>query len=206
MTKKDGKPCKKCGTSDWYSNSNCKQCSSVYRQQQYAKDKEKEDKRSRQYRADNREKVSQYKRQHRGANSGKRGSTNSRNPREYIREWRKANPERARENARKWEKNNREKVNAKKHRRRTRKTQAGGSYTADEWKSLCKQYNGRCAACGKDTKLTADHIIPVSKGGSSDISNIQPLCVQCNSSKRDKTIDYRTKPGLLRWIQRKLLD
>jgi len=37
----------------------------------------------------------------------------------------------------------------------------------------------------------ADHVLPVSKGGTSYISNIQPLCQPCNSGKKDKHIDYR---------------
>lgn len=80
--------------------------------------------------------------------------------------------------------------------RRTRITQAGGRYTAKEWLELKEKYNFTCLCCGKrepEIKLAADHIIPVSKGGTSFISNIQPLCPSCNSTKRDKTIDYR--PG-----------
>jgi 5-methylcytosine-specific restriction endonuclease McrA len=56
---------------------------------------------------------------------------------------------------------------------------------------LCEKYHKRCLCCDKRRKLTADHVIPVSKGGTSDISNIQPLCQPCNSSKGAKIIDYR---------------
>lgn len=76
-------------------------------------------------------------------------------------------------------------------RRRAREAGADGSFTQKEWNRLCKKYDNRCVACGKKTKLEVDHIVPLSKGGSSYISNIQPLCRSCNASKSDKTIDYR---------------
>lgn len=78
-----------------------------------------------------------------------------------------------------------------KARRRTRETKAGGSFTVVEWLALCMKYSSRCLCCGRRRKLTADHVIPVSKGGSSNIGNIQPLCKSCNSTKGTKVIDYR---------------
>ncbi len=83
----------------------------------------------------------------------------------------------------------------KHHVRRTLKTQAGGSYTIAEWEILKARCDYRCLCCGKqepDIKLTADHVIPVSKQGTSNINNIQPLCKSCNSRKRANIIDYRT--------------
>jgi 5-methylcytosine-specific restriction endonuclease McrA len=79
-------------------------------------------------------------------------------------------------------------------RRRTRKTQAGGSYTPQQWRDLKLQYDYTCLCCGRrepEIKLTADHVIPITRGGTSDISNIQPLCYSCNSKKYNKIIDYR---------------
>lgn len=68
----------------------------------------------------------------------------------------------------------------------------GGSYTEQEWVELCDFYGNICLCCKWPKPLTVDHVVPVSKGGTSDISNIQPLCLECNSAKRDRTIDYRT--------------
>lgn len=93
-----------------------------------------------------------------------------------------------------YQKANPEKMRANAARRRTRKTKAGGSYTVAEWQALKAKYNDTCLCCGRREpiiKLTADHVIPVIKGGSSEIGNIQPLCLPCNKSKYNKTIDYR---------------
>jgi 5-methylcytosine-specific restriction protein A len=47
--------------------------------------------------------------------------------------------------------------------------------------------NYQCKSCGKmenEAQLTVDHIIPLAKGGSNDISNLQTLCFQCNQTKK----------------------
>ncbi len=50
-----------------------------------------------------------------------------------------------------------------------------------------KRDKGRCVACGSETNLHFDHIIPFSKGGTSLKSdNIQLLCAAHNLAKRDK--------------------
>lgn len=71
-----------------------------------------------------------------------------------------------------------------------------GGYTATEWRALKKKYGNKCLCCGRShsqRKLTVDHVIPISKGGPNTIDNIQPLCQPCNSTKHDKTIDYRAE-------------
>jgi hypothetical protein len=42
---------------------------------------------------------------------------------------------------------------------------------------------GRCQCCGSSDNLEFDHITPFSCGGSSEMSNIQLLCLTCNRSK-----------------------
>lgn len=46
----------------------------------------------------------------------------------------------------------------------------------------------RCAACGETSGIQVDHIIPFSRGGTSDVSNLQPLCAGCNYYKHDYMI------------------
>lgn len=125
--------------------------------------------------------------------------------RESIRDFRKKHPERIKvytkryrkkhpELYRSWMKSNPGKGAAYQAARRAIKTQAGGSYTVQEWEALKAQYDYTCLCCGRREpaiKLTADHVIPITKLGSSNIDNIQPLCFSCNSSKNTKIIDYR---------------
>jgi 5-methylcytosine-specific restriction endonuclease McrA len=75
-------------------------------------------------------------------------------------------------------------------RRVIRKRTNGGSHSLDQWLALKRMSAYLCNVCGNMEpfiKLTEDHIIPLSKGGSDDISNIQPLCAYCNSRKQGRT-------------------
>ena len=57
--------------------------------------------------------------------------------------------------------------------------------------NVLKRDNFSCQICGitaKDgAKLQVDHIIPVSKGGKTVMSNLQTLCERCNIGKSNKT-------------------
>lgn len=44
----------------------------------------------------------------------------------------------------------------------------------------------RCVTCGTWIGLSIDHIIPESRGGPTEIDNLQTLCRPCNSRKGDR--------------------
>ena len=67
-----------------------------------------------------------------------------------------------------------------------------GKFTLTEWSLLLRKHNYVCAnpECENKSNLEADHIIPISKGGTNLIGNVQPLCTSCNGRKSNKTIRY----------------
>lgn len=44
----------------------------------------------------------------------------------------------------------------------------------------------RCVECGTSERLTLDHIIPRSKGGTDSDDNLQTMCEPCNWAKADR--------------------
>ena len=50
--------------------------------------------------------------------------------------------------------------------------------------------NFTCTYCGEtDISLECDHIYPVSRGGTSELSNLTTSCFSCNRSKSNKTLE-----------------
>lgn len=107
---------------------------------------------------------------------------------ERMRRWRAENPSYWHE----WQQKNKEKVNHASKQRRSRVKGAEGSFTLEEWLELCASTGDQCLACRRaDIPLTVDHVKSLAEGGSNYITNIQPLCISCNSAKGSQCKDYR---------------
>lgn len=101
--------------------------------------------------------------------------------------------ERSRENARQYFQTERGRIasRANSHNRRALKRNNGGKHTLAQLQELYQSQGGQCFYCKGDLKAGwhADHYIPLSKGGSNDISNIVIACELCNRQKHDKLPD-----------------
>ncbi|MDQ3006278.1 MAG: HNH endonuclease [Chloroflexota bacterium] len=64
-----------------------------------------------------------------------------------------------------------------------RATNQRTSIPSDVKKAVWKRDGGKCVNCRSEVDLEYDHVIPVAKGGSSTVQNIQILCKKCNRKK-----------------------
>ena len=201
MSKYHGKPCVKCGNTERYiCNNTCTACSleqsrrwretnieksRASARKWKAKNKDKVREHDRHYRQKHREKLLARKRRYYHENKAKVEAKN--------REWAEAHPEVVRETRRRWKRRNPQAVKEDSNKRRARKQNApGDGFTEQEFEELCEFYDHTCLRCEKnEVPLSRDHVIPLCKGGINDISNIQPLCMPCNSKKGLRSTDYR---------------
>ena len=79
----------------------------------------------------------------------------------------------------------------------------------DDWEDLLKLYttkgirvrlafddvvkvvlksNGKCVDCESDKNLQIDHFLPISKGGTNDLGNLELRCKTCNLKKGAKIL------------------
>ena len=167
--------CIKCGTAErkHAADGLCRGC---YHKQYYRNNQDKLKEygkvHNKQWREENKERKAEYDKQYRGDNKELRKQWNS--------EWSKANPENRRANTRNYQ--------AKKHNN-------GGTHTEEDIKLLLNLSGHQCQRpeCSATEDLEIDHVIPLSRGGRNDITNLQVLCKSCNCSKGNRhSTDYRS--------------
>ena len=91
------------------------------------------------------------------------------------------NPEHVRAIRRKW----RNSPAGVAQNKESMKTHYYGREVSEWWKSLT---DPKCSYCG-DPAVEIDHVIPTSKGGTHELSNLVPACLRCNRSKGAKDVN-----------------
>jgi len=115
-----------------------------------------------------------------------------------VRAWRDENIDRYRAYQADWKSKNRTVVAGYSQHRRALQLSVESTLTPEEVTEVTRLQNGKCAYCRSASKLTIDHIIALSKGGTNTRRNIQMLCKSCNSRKHvSDPIDFAQRQGFL---------
>lgn len=113
-----------------------------------------------------------------------------------MKRWRSVKPDAAYKAVKSWRSRNKDKTAVYASNRLGRVRGAQGNFTPAQWKDCCQRYGNKCAYCGLERKLTVQHIVPVSRGGSNNIDNIAPACRPCNSRIHTKIVYPPLKAGV----------
>ena len=69
-----------------------------------------------------------------------------------------------------------------------------------EWMLMVASTGSKCLKCGRTGRMTKDHVRPLCRGGGTGLSNLQPLCFECNQEKGIQEQDYRPR-GIVAHVQ-----
>jgi 5-methylcytosine-specific restriction endonuclease McrA len=201
----NGKECRTCGEFKSFAEfhkdkrqpdghvSKCKTCRNERMKQYYEENKEDVLQRNAQYVEKNKVKVKKLRKKYYDANQ------------EYITQrernrWRE-NAEVLKEKKRQWGKTKQGQEAYYRSRTKRRSYKHKVDFTPFERTTILERDKWTCQSCGCKVhdrhtgdwntydKAHIDHIIPVSKGGNSEPSNLQVLCRTCNLSKQDKILN-----------------
>lgn len=166
--------------------SDCRTCESARKKYEYDRNADQHRLRKREFYRDHRQERNAYNREY--------YTNNTLALCDYQKSYRSRNVEKLKTQRKIRYINNPGIFKARANIRRLRLCQLQEHYSTNQWNALCTFYEFTCLCCGRrdpDIVLSADHVIPIVRGGSNSIRNIQPLCLQCNKRKYAKTIDYR---------------
>lgn len=160
------------------------------------------------YRADNKDKIKDSKRlfyvankEEINANCREYYVNNCENVKVVSATWRSNNKNRHNMSNRIWAKNNTEKVAIASVRRRACEANSEGYLNFSDYFEILANQDYKCPYCNADlhNNYHLDHIMPISRGGSSWPDNFQALCPSCNLSKNAKLPwDYEKEIGFIR--------
>lgn len=116
----------------------------------------------------------------------------------YNMEWNHSHLERRKTTVLKYDRSPRGKVVnlMNRHKRIARLAKAGGDgLSRTQWKKIKEDQNNKCYYCGKHPKrFEIEHVVPISKGGIHDITNIVAACKSCNRRKGTMSLeDFQKK-------------
>jgi 5-methylcytosine-specific restriction endonuclease McrA len=132
--------------------------------------------------------------EHERERSKRRRSENPEYHKALSKAWMNAHPEKRREYKLRYRLRHREQYliqmrAAVKKRKALKKGALISDFTGSQWKTM-KELCNFCIYCGSDsTKLTQDHLTPLSHGGAHTEANIAPACISCNAKKGTMTLE-----------------
>lgn len=76
--------------------------------------------------------------------------------------------------------------------------QKRGHVSSKMRQAVLQRDHHQCLLCGNTDSLTIAHITPISRGGNSEIENLQTLCFPCQKGYHASSVDFR-KPYTKQW-------
>jgi len=194
----------------------CKACTKEYKKQHYQTHKEQVDRKNKAYKdahleqdrayhkayaEAHKEHLSEYHAMYYEENKEQMLENNKQNYQENREQklasqqaYREANKEKVADSKRRYAKTEGGRISARAHgyKRRAQKRESGGTHTPKQLREQLERQKRRCyySACGHAKLIGvawhADHVVPLSRGGSNSIENIVIACPDCNLRKHDK--------------------